>query len=197
MPRPSNIQNANLIRRREVKQDSYYTPQSLVHIHLSKLATDKPLVILEPAYGNGAYFNLFPHYFPNSSHYYTEIKQGLDFFDYNGPNPDIIVTNPPFSLLDRFIEKMLSLRPLVISLLLNQYAVTPCRIRAINAHGYYLSDYHLTRVDRWFGVSCIIVLRRDIDTNIISFDCTKHILETPTHITVTPEYYAQITSQEN
>jgi len=178
MPKPSNVQNANLVRRRDNRNDRYYTPNSLVTVHLSKLATDIPLVILEPAFGNGAYYNQFHKYFPNSTFHYCEIDHGKDFFDYAGPPPDIIVTNPPFSLLDRFIEKMVSLQPLIISLLLNMYAVTPCRIRDLNARGYYVSGYHLTRVNRWFGVSCIITLRRDIDTNVLSFDCTKHILET-------------------
>lgn len=177
MPRPTNVQNANLVRAREVRRDVYYTPDSLVRIHLSKIATEDRLVILEPAYGKGAYYNQFPTFFPNSTYLHCEIEQGTDFLEYEGVPPDIIVTNPPFSLLDKFFEKMIQLRPRVISVLLNMYAVTPCRIRRFNQHGYYLSDYHLTRVDRWFGVSCIITLRRDIDSNCISFDCTKHILD--------------------
>lgn len=34
---------------------------------------------------------------------YTEITEGLDFFDWNGPT-DLIITNPPFSLAAEFVD---------------------------------------------------------------------------------------------
>lgn len=178
MPKRSNVEQANAVRAKSVRHDRYYTPRSLVHIHLSKLASHDELVILEPCRGQGAYFNALPIYFPNCERHFCEIDDGIDFFNYDGPRPDLIVTNPPFSLLDKFIEKMVSLRPLIISLVLNYYAITPCRLRKLNNAGYYVVDYHLTRVSRWFGVSAIITLSREAETNSIGFDCTKHILET-------------------
>ena len=177
MPKRTNVEQANAVRAKAVRHDRYYTPKSLVHIHLSKLASHDELVILEPCLGSGNYYNALPIYFPNCHRHFCEIDAGLDFFKYDGAHPDLIITNPPFSILDKFIEKMISLEPKVISLLLNMYAITPSRLRKFNAAGYYVTDYHLTRVDKWFGVSAIITLSREAETNSIGFDCTKHILE--------------------
>jgi hypothetical protein len=177
MPRLTNIQSANLIRKREVRNDKYYTPESLVRIHLSKLEErEKSLLIFEPFRGKGAYFNLFPEYFPNSFYQWREIDENQDFFDYRG-EPDIIVSNPPFSILDRVFERCYELNPKIISFVLLQHAVTPCRIRRANEAGYFVTDYHLTRVDRWFGCAVILTLSREVERNLISFDCTKHKLE--------------------
>lgn len=176
MSKPTNVQNANLVRRREVASDRFYTPESLVRLHLSTLQTNEPILVYEPFRGSGNYYNLFREYFPNAMFDWSEIDEGRDFFNYLG-TPDIIVSNPPFSILKKVIEMLIQLKPKIISLVLNMYAVTPCRIRQFNDAGYYVTAYHLTRVNRWFGVSVIITFSSEAKENIISFDCTKHILE--------------------
>jgi len=177
MPRPTNVQNANAVRVREVANDKFYTPASLVDLHLSKFHNKfHGLTIYEPFAGQGTYLSRFPDYFPDCKFESTEIDNGTDFFDYTG-TPDVVITNPPFSILKQVFERLYALNPLVISLVLNQHAITPCRIQNANAHGYFVTDYHLTRCDRWFGVACILTLRRDVSTNVISFDTIKHKLE--------------------
>lgn len=47
---------------------------------------------------------------------YCEITEGIDFFEYTG-TVDLILTNPPFSLAQEFIEKAISVAPTVIMLL--------------------------------------------------------------------------------
>ena len=180
MPRLSNVEQANLVRSREVANDLFWTPKSLVKIHLEMLIPHvRPDdLILEPARGRGAYYDYFELAFPEANYDWCEITDGRDFFEYSiGNSPDVILTNPPFSLLKRFIERMILLNPRVISLLLNSYAMTPCRIQEFNDAGYYLVGYHLTRVNRWFGCSCIVVFSREATSNIISIDTTKHVLE--------------------
>jgi len=179
MPKPTDIQNANMVRKRKVANDRFYTPRSLVNIHLGLFyGLLDNMLIYEPFRGKGAYYNQFPEYFPTCTYDWSEIDDGQDFFDYTG-RPDIIISNPPFSILDRVFERCFRLRPLVISFVLNQHAVTPCRLRTANEAGYYVMHYHLTRVDRWFGVACILTLSREIRANIIGFDCIKHCLESP------------------
>ena len=175
-PKPTNVQNANLVRRREVASDKFYTPETLARLHLSTLQSNEKILVYEPFRGRGSYYNLFPEYFPNALYDWSEIDEGRDFFNYCG-TADIIVTNPPFSILKEVIERLIQIRPIVISLLLNMYAVTPCRIKQFNNAGYFVTGYHLTRVNRWFGVSVIVTFSREATQNIISFDCTKHILE--------------------
>lgn len=178
MPRLNNHQQANLVRNKSERSDKYYTPKSLVKIHLEQLIPIVPSgsLILEPAKGLGAYTDYFQLAFPTSHYDYCEIDEGKDFLEYTG-NPDVIITNPPFSLLQKFINKSIELCPLIISFLLNQYAVTPCRIRDFNNAGYFVVGYLIVRVNRWFGCSVILTVSRNATQNIIQFDCVKHILE--------------------
>lgn len=53
-------------------------------------------VILEPAKGDGVFTNLLP------SAKWCEIREGRDFFDWN-QRVDWIISNPPFSLMRKFI----------------------------------------------------------------------------------------------
>jgi len=178
MPRLTNKQQANLVRSREVANDKFWTPKSLVKIHLEMVMPHvRPDdLILEPARGRGAYYDYFELAFPASRYDWCEIDEGRDFFEYVG-TPSVVITNPPFSLLKRFIERMISLNPRVISLLLNAYGMTPCRIKRFNDAGYFLVGYHLTRVNRWFGCSVVVVFSREATANIIGFDVTNHVLE--------------------
>jgi len=177
MGKLTNSQCANIVRKKEVRKDRFYTPESLVRTHLAKFIPDafEGLTIYEPFAGKGAYLSLFPEYFPKCNYASTEIDEGTDFFEYAG-KCDIIISNPPFSILKQVFERMYELKPQIISLVLNQHAVTPCRIREANQYGYFVADYHLTRVDKWFGVACILTLTRDITENCIRFDTVKHRL---------------------
>lgn len=60
--------------------------------------------ILEPASGKDVFFNLFK----NKEKYRCEIQDGIDFFDWN-KKVDWIITNPPYSIYDLFIQKAFSI----------------------------------------------------------------------------------------
>ena len=65
--------------------------------------------ILEPCRGTGEFYNLFdPH-----TRDWCEISQGRDFFDYN-EKVDWIITNPPFSIFDKFLEHSLEIADNVV-----------------------------------------------------------------------------------
>lgn len=167
------VSNANRIRNRDAPVDVYITPESLVRLHLSKFERMSNCTVLDPFRGSGAYFNLFEDYFPNSRYEWCEIEAGRDFFDYTG-TPDVIVSNPPYSIIERVLEKCYDLKPRYISFLLQAHNATPHRIQKANDNGYYVLDYTICRVDRWFGVSVLLTLSRDIMENVIGFDTTKH-----------------------
>ena len=60
----------------------------------------KPIgTILEPCKGDGAFYNQF-----EGDKDWCEIKEGRDFLNYN-KKVDWIITNPPFSIFDRFLLK--------------------------------------------------------------------------------------------
>ena len=54
--------------------------------------------ILEPCRGEGNIYNLLP-----SPKDWCEINEGRDFFDYS-KKVDWIITNPPYSIYDKFLE---------------------------------------------------------------------------------------------
>ena len=54
-------------------------------------------VVLEPCRGTGAFYNNFP-----GEKDWCEISEGKDFFDYD-KKVDWIITNPPFSIFDKFL----------------------------------------------------------------------------------------------
>lgn len=54
--------------------------------------------MLEPAKGSGSFLQFLP------GADWCEITEGRDFFDYTG-RVDWILTNPPYSIYDKFLEK--------------------------------------------------------------------------------------------
>jgi len=56
--------------------------------------------ILEPCAGENVFYNLFT----NEEKYRCEISEGIDFFEFD-KKVDWIITNPPYSIYDDFLEK--------------------------------------------------------------------------------------------
>jgi hypothetical protein len=162
------------IKQRELANDKFYTPLSLVKLHLEKFK-DIPngSVIFEPFYGKGAYHNIMKEMFPNCFLPYTEIDMGLDFFEYTD-KVDYIISNAPYSILNKVLEHSVSLKPKIISYLIGFHNLTTKRIEFMNNNGYYILDFHLTKVFRWYGMSLIITFSNEIKSNIISFDRIIH-----------------------
>lgn len=77
--------------------DSVMTPDDLA----VRIANAFPIggKVLEPCSGDGAFLRALP-----VGTEWCEIKEGKDFFDYSG-KVDWIVTNPPYSIYDRFLAK--------------------------------------------------------------------------------------------
>ncbi len=65
--------------------------------------------VLEPCAGENSFYNLFK----NEEKYRCEITDGIDFFDWN-KKVDWIITNPPYSIYDLFLEKAFSVSDNVV-----------------------------------------------------------------------------------
>jgi hypothetical protein len=155
------------IKHRAAPNDVFYTPSSVVKRHLEmieRLPTDK---WLDPFKGEGAYYDEFPE---NKD--WCEISNGRDFFDYVEP-VDIIVSNPPYSCLDRVLEHSVSLKANIISYLIGQQNLTAKRIEYMNKEGYGLSKICLLKVFKWYGMSYIVVFEKGKE-NCIEYDRTVH-----------------------
>lgn len=66
-------------------------------------------VVLDPAAGMDAFYDEFP----NTEKYRCEIEDGLDFFDWT-KKVDWIITNPPYSIYDDFLEHAFSIADNVV-----------------------------------------------------------------------------------
>lgn len=155
------------IKNREMPNDIFYTPVTVVQRHLAmieKLPTDK---WLDPFKGKGAYFDKLP-----DNKEWCEITEGRDFFDYVEP-VDIIVSNPPYSCLDKVLQHSVSLKPRIISYLIGQQNLTAKRIEFMNENGYGLSKVCLLKVFKWYGMSYIVVFEKGAG-NCMDYDRKVH-----------------------
>ena len=162
------------IQNRESPNDVFLTPESLVKIHLEIV---KPFYknndkILDGFYGKGIYYNMFPTYFKDCNRDFIEIEMGKDFFEYY-KKIDMIVSNPPFSQIDNVFEKSVMLNPPTISYLIGAMNLTTRRIEYMEKNGYKLVKFHLTKVFKWFGMSCIVVFSKE-GNSCLSYDRIIH-----------------------
>jgi len=90
------------------KNDCVYTPEWLA----KRICERYPLsgIVLEPCKGKGSFLK----YMPEGSEW-CEILEGKDFYDYC-KNVNWIVTNPPYSQFDKFLEKCFSISDNVVLL---------------------------------------------------------------------------------
>jgi len=165
---------AKKIQNREHPQDVFYTPLPLVRTHLEyvKQYVKDDDIIFDPFFGTGNYYNLFSEYFKKNTFDYTEITLAKDFFEYD-KNIDVICSNPPYSLIDKVLEKSVSLNPHTISYLIGIHNLTARRIEYMNKKGYYLTKMKMLKVFKWFGMSCIIVFTKGRE-NCVDFDRTVY-----------------------
>jgi hypothetical protein len=145
------------IKQRSKPHDVFYTPTELVKAHLRECVPYYKVgdLVFDPFYGKGAYYNLYDEFFPQCRKAFTEIEMGKDFFTYDG-KPDIVVSNPPFSLLTKVMKRLLELRPKCISLLMGSLNLTNARLRMMEQVGYTLVSQRIERVQSWFGNTILL-----------------------------------------
>ena len=87
---------------RSTAQDVVMTPPETA---IKILNHFKPTgIILEPCRGDGAFYNAM-----EGDKHWCEISEGKDFMEWNWINKvDWIITNPPYSIYDMFLEKAMS-----------------------------------------------------------------------------------------
>jgi hypothetical protein len=128
-------------------------------------------VWLDPCRNSGNYYNQFP----TNNKDWCEILDDKDFFDYHG-KVDIVVQNPPYSLMNKWIEKNIRLNPRVISFLIGIGNLTTKRIETLEKAGYGLTKLKMMKVHSWYGMSCIVVFEKN-KSSIIEFDRKRYYLE--------------------
>ena len=115
------------IKNREKANDIFITPRDLALKHIKFIDSRENDFWLDPCRNNenGSYYSQFP----TDKKDWCEILEGRDFFTYKPPTKkenkfkikqpiSIICGNPPYSILNKWIEKCISLNPRVISMLI-------------------------------------------------------------------------------
>lgn len=115
----SRICGGNTAYKRN-KSDFYPTPKEATIAILEFLNIDKKNIIWEPACGEGDMINVFEKYGYNFLK--SDIKDGIDFLE---TNLDLfpcnwIITNPPWSLAEKFIKHSFELK-VPFAMLLKQH----------------------------------------------------------------------------
>ena len=152
------------IKQRIHPNDIFITPVELAEKHINLIPCTEDDLWLDPCKNNGSYYNQFP----TQNKEYCEILENKDFFEYQG-SPDIIIQNPPYSLLDSWIKKNIELNPRVISFLIGIGNLTTRRIEWLENAGYGITKMKMLKVWKWYGMSVLIVFEKN-KQSIIEFD---------------------------
>jgi len=152
------------IRSRKEANDIFITPIELAKKHIDMIDYNDDEIWLDPCKNNGSYYNQYP----NDNKDWCEILDNRDFFEYD-KKVDIICQNPPFSIINKWIDKNISLNPRVISLLIGLCNLTTKRVETLEKAGYGLTKLKMLKVYSWYGMSCIVVFEKN-KKSIIEYD---------------------------
>ncbi|WP_255413789.1 helix-turn-helix transcriptional regulator [Pseudorhodobacter sp. MZDSW-24AT] len=92
--------------------------------------------ILDPARGQGAFFDQFP---ANLSHHWCELAEGLDFLEWKRP-VDWIITNPPWSRLREFTRHAMTVADNIVWLAPIVNMTTKARLRDLDQFGFGIAE---------------------------------------------------------
>ena len=151
---------AHLIKHRKKPNDEFLTPISLVNRLLRLVPFKENDTVLDAAYGTGNFYNNFPH---NVLGFYTK-----DFYR-KRRNFDWIVTNPPYSHLDKWLGHSCKIADKGFGYLLGIHNLTPRRIEACEKKGFFITKIYLCKVFKWFGMSAFVLWEKD-KKPIINYD---------------------------
>jgi hypothetical protein len=164
---------SHAIKHRKVCKDVFLTPAVVAKTMIRAIEPVEGEVWFDPFLGGGVFYDNYPS---TVSKEYTEIAQGKDFFAHTG-KVDVIVSNPPFSLLDKVFKKTLELKPRVFSYLLLHGAMTPKRMEMIEKAGYGMTGIYTCKVFAWYGMAQAYTFTLDKPSvATITFDRIVHRL---------------------
>ncbi len=159
-----NSQSGHNIKNRKKANDVFITPLELAKKHIDEIEYEESDIWYDPFKNSGNYYNQFP----NNNKVWSEILEGEDFFEFNS-EVDIICSNPPYSMINKVLEKCVSLNPKVISFLIGVNNLTTKRIEDMNNWGYGLKKMIMLKVHDWYGMSFIVVFEKGSE-NCIDID---------------------------
>ena len=152
------------IKQRDIPNDVFITPLELAKKHIGMIEYNEDDIWYDPFKNDGSYYNQYP----NDNKKWTEILEDRDFFDFD-ENVNIIVSNCPYSMIDRILWKSVSLKPKIISYLIGVGNLTPKRMEFMEKNGYSITKLHICKVFKFYGMSMIVVWELN-KSSILSYD---------------------------
>ena len=156
---------AHKIKHRVNAKDKFYTPLDLAKELIEIFPFGEGDLVLDPCYGKGVFYENYPSYVRKE---FCEIDLDIDFFKFNS-KVDWCVSNPPYSLLDKWLKKTCEISNKGFGYLVGLHNITAKRMELCNKYGFGLTKLHLFKVYKWFGMSCFSIFEKDKD-NIISYN---------------------------
>ena len=95
------IQHWHDLQKKTLHNDIVYTPAGLAKRCIDLIPFEDNDLVLDPARGKGAFYDNFPDMVRKT---WCEYDDGRDFMMFNEA-VDWTVTNPPYSALNRWLEK--------------------------------------------------------------------------------------------
>ena len=153
------------IKKRTIPNDVFITPLLLAKTAIDLIDYNAEDIWLNPFKNDGSYYNQYPD---KCNKKWCEILDNVDFFDFNEPIT-ILCSNPPWSCLDKVIEKSINLNPRVINYLIGINNLTARRLEMFEKADYKLTKLHMCKVFNWYGMSIIVQFEKN-KKSIISYD---------------------------
>ena len=145
------------------RQDIVYTPIDVARdcIEFTKPFLSDTDFLYEPFSGEDAFYNNFPKGNPKD---WSEIERRRDFFDSDIiiKKTDWIISNPPYSLFNEILPKMLECKK-GFCVLVNNLTITPTRLNKINKAGFYISLIYYFKIYHWFGYQFYYIFEKRKD----------------------------------
>src|SRR3990167_2600536 len=155
-------QIAHKIKHRIIANDEFYTPEELVKKLIKLVPLKKFDFVLDPAKGKGVFFRNFPK---------KTINQATnDFFGFT-KKQHWLITNPPYSKLDKWLQYSCKISIKGFAYLLGLHNLTPKRIEMCEKAGFGITKIYLCKVFKWFGISAFIIWEKN-KKGIIHYDRT-------------------------
>ena len=159
-----NSSISHTIKHRKEAKDVFYTPVDVAKTHILSIKTVPEDIWFDPFRGKGAYYDNFP----TQHKEWTEITEDRDFFTWQG-KCDIICSNPPYSIMDKVLQKSVQLQPRVISYLLLEGKMTPKRIEYLNKNGYGMTGMYMCKVFSWYGMAVAYTFTKGAKNDCVNF----------------------------
>jgi len=134
------------IKHRKIANDDFYTPPELARKLFELVPTKTGDSILDNAFGTG--------------NFYFKGDKTTDFYSIT-KQYDWLITNPPYSHLDKWLEHSCKIARKGFAYLLTIHNLTPRRIEMCENYGFFITKIHLCKVFKWYGISAFIIWEKD------------------------------------